>query len=259
MLYDFSVFSRCSITLATKNILILCTMGQIKSQYIFCFFQDLGGLLKSLYDAVAISLPQTGTKTLKLRLTVSPDKTAKVKCAQKDAENGNDVKTQNNHKTHDHLSKLNKDTKLTRQNLKQNNLNMCTKFESAHQANLTMENLENVPESQNVSKDVKNTNLTHCGRSSGKARLSEKRHLADLVQQNMDRHQQQLRWGDAIFRFIFLNQNCRILNQILLKWDPKSSVENNPALVQIEDLAADCGNSSASAVELLQSCTKPSR
>jgi len=37
--------------------------------------EDLSDLLKSLYNVVAIRLPQTGTKTLKLRLTVSPDTT----------------------------------------------------------------------------------------------------------------------------------------------------------------------------------------
>ncbi len=45
--------------------------------YLSLYFQDLGQLLKALYDAVgsSINLPQSGgSKTVKLHLTVSPDK-----------------------------------------------------------------------------------------------------------------------------------------------------------------------------------------
>ena len=88
------------------------------------FFQDLATLLKSLYDAVgsSIKLPEAGAKTMKLRLTVSPD-SAKLqadadKTAYKDKDNRHRDSNNLKHiKNHDN-SKL-----TTKETIKQNNLN----------------------------------------------------------------------------------------------------------------------------------------
>ena len=86
------------------------------------FFQDLATLLKSLYDAVgsSIKLPEAGAKTLKLRLSVSPD-SAKL---QADT-NKTDYKD-NRHRDSNNLKhmKNNDNSKLTtKETIKQNNLN----------------------------------------------------------------------------------------------------------------------------------------
>ena len=39
--------------------------------------------------------------------------------------------------------------------------------------------------------------------------------------------------ADNIFKWIFLNENGRILIQISLKFVPRSPIDNNPALVQV--------------------------
>ena len=39
--------------------------------------------------------------------------------------------------------------------------------------------------------------------------------------------------ADNIFKWIFLNENGRILIQISLKFFPKSPIDNKPALVQV--------------------------
>ena len=39
--------------------------------------------------------------------------------------------------------------------------------------------------------------------------------------------------ADDIFKHIFLNENVRISIQISLKFVPKGSIDNNPALVQV--------------------------
>ena len=39
--------------------------------------------------------------------------------------------------------------------------------------------------------------------------------------------------ADDIFKLIFLNENCRILVKISVKFILKSSIDNKPALVQV--------------------------
>ena len=39
--------------------------------------------------------------------------------------------------------------------------------------------------------------------------------------------------ADDIFKYIFLNENDRILIQISLKFVPKSPIDNKPALIQV--------------------------
>ena len=41
------------------------------------------------------------------------------------------------------------------------------------------------------------------------------------------------RFSDDTFKRIFVNENVRILFEISLKFVPKGSINNNPALVQI--------------------------
>ena len=145
------------------------------------FLQDLAQLLKSLYAAVGstISLPKSGTKTLKLKLTVSPD-TAK-------ANNNINLSPQHQGKSGKENSKIVKD------NMKQNNLSPLIGAQASKKRNpldLSSKDCKNHHE------EVKNTNvLQECSPSklASKPHLShkDKRHLVQLVQQNMERHQQQ--------------------------------------------------------------------
>ena len=65
-----------------------------------------------------------------------------------------------------------------------------------------------VKDFKNNHKEVKNNNLVSPGKTPGKPRLSstERKHLAELVQQNMERHhaqqQRQLRWVHVKYKFL---------------------------------------------------------
>nr|ANS60430.1 naked cuticle protein [Platynereis dumerilii] len=144
---------------------------------------DLAQLLKSLYAAVGstISLPKSGTKTLKLKLTVSPD-TAKA--------NNNNINLSPQHQGKggkENSSKIVKDT------MKQNNLSPLIGAQASKKR--TPLDLSS-KDCKNHKEEVKNTNvLQDCSPSklASKPHLShkDKRHLVQLVQQNMERHQQQ--------------------------------------------------------------------
>ena len=169
--------------------------------------QDLAGLLKSLYDAVgsSIKLPDKGTKTLKLRLTVTPDNT-KIHCEpvfstaatvspssptdpNKSAQDLESDAPLNKHmflhKTAHSCSKNRHKDKNLRDSMKPNNLYCSDK--------LDMDMFE-------LTKELTNDlSALHLGELSGIPRLSsiEQKQLAELVQKNMERHkqrQQQLRW-----------------------------------------------------------------
>ena len=86
------------------------------------FFQDLATLLKSLYDAVgsSIKLPEAGAKTLKLRLSVSPD-SAKLQAETNKSDYKDNRQRDSNNLKH---MKNNDNSKLTtKETIKQNNLN----------------------------------------------------------------------------------------------------------------------------------------
>ena len=141
----------------------------------FLILQDLGGLLKSLYDAVAISLPQKGTKTLKLRLTLSPDKTSKVHPIKNFCKNLD--KFQNNQINHDKPLKLNKDQPyVKKQNVKSTNLSVSNELETEKQ------NIEN--QDKGAPKAVKTTNQDHHGKKLKSRGLEKKRHLSELDKKN---------------------------------------------------------------------------
>ena len=99
------------------------------------FFQDLATLLKSLYDAVgsSIKLPEAGAKTLKLRLSVSPDSAKLQADTNKTDYKDNRQRDSNNLK---HM-KNNDNCKLTtKETIKQNNLNAAMEKLNVHvQAN----------------------------------------------------------------------------------------------------------------------------
>ena len=100
----------------------------------FCL-QDLAQLLRSLYDAVgsSISLPQTGAKSLKLKLTVSPDHSKQLTtvplCNGKAAVATAAVKSANNHTS---LGNTHSNNHATSGNSHSNNHHTQSKRKSRH-------------------------------------------------------------------------------------------------------------------------------
>ncbi|ELU11388.1 hypothetical protein CAPTEDRAFT_221730 [Capitella teleta] len=93
--------------------------------------EDIGQLLQSLYDAVgsSISLPHSGTKTLKLRLTVSPDK---AKLDKKESERNNAVNVTDIHASKD----------ADRKNNLSRGSKRLSSIEHRHLVNLVQKNME---------------------------------------------------------------------------------------------------------------------
>ncbi len=118
---------------------------------------------------------------------MSPDK-AKISPPLKE----NNLHKADNRTKQDKIAKDKDNNKLTKENMKPNNLSQVEKLVSK----------EGIPEVsakdlKNHHRDIENNNLSPSGKPpSGnppeKTRLSstEKRRLADIVQQNMERHQQ---------------------------------------------------------------------
>ncbi|CAH1779930.1 unnamed protein product [Owenia fusiformis] len=207
--------------------------------------EDLASLLKSLYDAVgsSIKLPQTGTKTLKLRLTVAPDGTGvnqskaldgtpdtKKALVKKDIKSTpNEEKINNVHKgTKLEFSKrnnvqpegglckktLNKDSKAMNKDGKILNKDCKTPNKPVNRPGkpVTKDTRDGHIEHRTVNKDYKNmTNSKTINKGAAAVDASaavegtaavgaavdgiqtvdglDGKHLADLIQRNMERHQ----------------------------------------------------------------------
>ena len=129
-------------------------------------FQDLSGLLKSLYDAVgsSIKIPSNGTKTLKLRLTVGQDGSQLTDMTLTPGKTTNvNVKDISKDKV-----KVNKESKSPKSK------------ELPKVNNLTVAQTDNVVKSDNVP-------CTHVTLSS-----QQQQELAELVQANMERNRVKL-------------------------------------------------------------------
>ncbi|XP_041375345.1 protein naked cuticle homolog 2-like isoform X2 [Gigantopelta aegis] len=139
--------------------------------------EDLASLLKALYDAVgsSIKLPENGTKTLKLRLTVGQDNTqiqlqqaTSITTAVRGKEN---AKVKNSCQT--------KDTGKVREFSKLNNLT----------GNLLKCNNETA-QGQGQGQQTE----SHCMRNRNQLSVRDQQQLVELVQENMERnHIKQLR------------------------------------------------------------------
>ena len=143
--------------------------------------QDLAGLLKALYDAVgsSIKIPNNGTKTLKLRLSVGQDG------AQGQTMDTAKVKVDKNEKTD---SPKKKDLLKNKENVKHKASPKTKKKDITRLNNLT-----------SCTAPLAKCNNETAGQvsSTTKSRLSSKEHqeLAELVQENMERnHVRQLRY-----------------------------------------------------------------
>lgn len=180
------------------------------------FIQDIGGLLQSLYDAVgsSISLPHSGTKTLKLRLTVSPDKT-KVQSVSTSAAN--------KHRSHPCTpdkgttsNDLGKSPEVTDIQVTLTSGNKTKDSSAAKEVKLTqhLNALSGNPSAERErvkERESRKNNLS----SSKSKRLSsqEHRHLVNLVQKNMERNSQRMnkhnkvRWVHQSFWIIIMISN----------------------------------------------------
>eukprot|EP00918_Siedleckia_nematoides_P012858 GHVU01028135.1.p1 GENE.GHVU01028135.1~~GHVU01028135.1.p1 ORF type:complete len:522 (+),score=32.86 GHVU01028135.1:133-1566(+) len=175
--------------------------------------EDLAGLLKSLYDAVgsSIKLPEKGTKTLKLRLTVNPDNT-KIQCEPVLVSNSAPTSPTDPSKTtsprDSGLSPTLEDSELKERLFMNKVSHSCSKSrhkdknlrDSMKPTNLyCTDKLDMLQLTKDLTNDLSAMHLGDLsGDLSGMPRLSsiEQKQLAELVQKNMERHrqrQQQLR------------------------------------------------------------------
>lgn len=143
--------------------------------------EDLAGLLKALYDAVgsSIKIPNNGTKTLKLRLTVGQDG------AQGQGQTGETSKMM--------VDKNEKDSPKKKDLLK--NKDSVKHKDSPKTKKKDITKLNNLTSNQTPSAKCNNETVGQVP-SVTRSRLSSKEHqeLAELVQENMERnHIKQLR------------------------------------------------------------------
>jgi len=167
------------------------------------YFQDLVGLLKALYDAIgsSIKIPNNGTKTLKLRLSVGQEpaaivttetthaiaaKTEKVDNIKDEKQNKNTPKKKDNSKVKDNsnskVKDKHKDSCKVKDISRLNNLVGVTTTKGTPKCNN-----ETQAASQNAA-----------AAAAAKARLGSHKHkeLVSLVQENMERnHIKPLRYG----------------------------------------------------------------
>ena len=144
--------------------------------------QDLAGLLKALYDAVgsSIKIPNNGTKTLKLRLSVGQDGAQ----GQGQTEDTGKVMADKNEKD----SSKKKDFLKNKDNVKHKDSPKTKKKDITRLNNLTS--------SQTPPAKCNNETAGQLSAAT-RSRLSSKEHqeLAELVQENMERnHIKQLRF-----------------------------------------------------------------
>ena len=144
--------------------------------------QDLAGLLKALYDAVgsSIKIPNNGTKTLKLRLSVGQDGAQ----GQGQTEDTGKVMADKNEKD----SSKKKDLLKNKDNVKHKDSPKTKKKDITRLNNLTS--------SQTPPAKCNNETAGQLSAAT-RSRLSSKEHqeLAELVQENMERnHIKQLRF-----------------------------------------------------------------
>ena len=155
--------------------------------------QDLAGLLKALYDAVgsSIKIPNNGTKTLKLRLSVGQDSAqGQGSKGQGQAMDTAKVKVDKNEKTD---SPKKRDLSKNKENVKHKDSPKTRKKDITKLNNLT-----------SCSAPLAKCNNETAGQvsSATKSRLSSKEHqeLAELVQENMERnHVRQLRYELLVY------------------------------------------------------------
>ena len=99
--------------------------------------------------------------------------------------------------------------------------------------------------------------ISHSCTSTG-ATMNTSAYINTLRPRQNGRH-----FANDIFKYIFLNENVWISLKISLKWTITKCIEVDIVCtihimhLHIDSLVQDCSNSSALAVELLQSCTKP--
>ena len=167
--------------------------------------------MKSLYDAVgsSIKLPQNGTKTLKLRLTVSPDATKVMQQQQQQEENLKQNITDQTTTTTTTTTTTHERT-ATKQDHSPVNINV--KDSPAKEINSHKQNNVNKTHHSPVSCPVSpckpedgKVNISPHAPLPGKPRLSsiEQKQLAELVQKNMERHhRQQLQLRCAILAHV---------------------------------------------------------
>ena len=171
--------------------------------------------MKSLYDAVgsSIKLPQNGTKTLKLRLTVSPDATKVMQQQQQQEENLKQNITDQTTTTTTTTTTTHERT-ATKQDHSPVNINV--KDSPAKEINSHKQNNVNKTHHSPVSCPVSpckpedgKVNISPHAPLPGKPRLSsiEQKQLAELVQKNMERHHRQQ-----------LQLRCAILAQLMMRF-----------------------------------------
>lgn len=201
--------------------------------------EDLAGLLKALYDAVgsSIKIPNNGTKTLKLRLSVGQDSAQ----AQGQTVDTAKVKIDKNEKTD---SPKKKDLLKNKENVKHKDSPKTNKKDITRLNNLTSSQTPSAKCNNETAGQLPSAAKT-VGQlpSTTKSRLSSKEHqeLAELVQENMERnHVRQLRRHHSDCRgchYEYPHQKLRQRGPRTMK----SPMLNNNAGVNIKN--KNCGES----------------